>query len=419
MKPEQAFSHIRKPWQIALVLLSTLALLLSSTSVIQAAERVNGPCRIAGQTLSVGGKDLTCVKKGKKLRWKAMPQRKVAPVSKSPAPSPSPTSSSTPIPTPTRILTLAERWNAVDPTALTVAEPLIEAAISAEHSVNFIWKTGDRANPEVLDEIKRRYTVTAKFWEMHVKVTNPLLVLIGGMGEIEWLCREKLSWLGMKQPDCVEIEGKGDWSNGTAGQSQFGKRNVDMYTLDTVKRLDDVGWLARIQHEYIHNVFYELNPEYNSTMPCWMIEGGAEYWGVVNASLNDPDRFIQLRNYQAQRQSNAMRGASEQSWFEFINRTDRTQFNRALDSDACGPVRNDIYSHAILANEFLVSKVGLKGYMALVKRAGTEGWARAVQETFSLSREELYREMATYMKKQFDLVLANPWAIERLSYYRR
>jgi hypothetical protein len=406
---------------MVLGILLMVGFFLPSISAIQAAERVNGPCRIAGQTVSVGGKDLACVKKGKKLRWKAMPQRKVPPVSKSPAPSSSPSSSPapTPIPTPTRILTRAERWNALDANALIVAEPLLESAISAEHSVNFIWKISDKANPEVLDEIKRRYTVTAKFWEMHVKVTNPLLVLIGGMGEIEWLCREKLSWLGMTQPDCVEIEGKGDWSNGTAGQSQFGKRNVDMYTLDTVKRLDDVGWLARIQHEYIHNVFYELNPEYNSTMPCWMIESGAEYWGVVNASLNDPDRFIQLRNYQAQKQSNAMRGASEQSWFEFINRTDRTQFNRALNSDACGPVRNDIYSHAILANEFLVSKVGFKGYMALVKRAGTEGWARAVQETFSLSREELYREMATYMKKQFDLVLANPWAIERLSYYRR
>lgn len=417
MTSELVSSQIRIWWRLFLGTSLVLALITSSLSAIQAAERANGPCRIAGQTISAGGKDLTCVKKGKKLRWKAIPQKRVPPVAIAPTPATSPVA--TPKPTPTRVLGISERWNAVDATALTVAEALLESAISEKHSVSFLWKPSDKANPEVLDEIKRRYDLSARFWESHVRVSNPLLVLVGAMGEIEWLCKEKLSWLMMIQPDCVEVEGKGDWSNGTAGQSQLRKRHVDMYTLDTVKRLDDVGWLARIQHEFIHNVFYELNPDYNATMPCWMIESGAEYWGVVTASINDPNRFIQLRNYKAQRQSDAMRGASEQGWFEFITRTDRTQLDRSANSDACGPVRNEIYSHAILANEFLVSKVGLKGYMELVKRAGTDGWARAIQVTFSRSREEFYREMASYMKKQFDLVLANSWSIEGLSYYRK
>lgn len=342
-----------------------------------------------------------------------MPQKKTLPTAIAPSPSPSPSASTAP--TPTRVLSIAERWSAVDATALRVASPLIEGVISDRHSVNFIWKPSDKASPDVLEEVKRRYEFAARYWEAHVKVTNPLLVLLGDMGEIEWLCREKLNWLEWSQPDCVEVESKGDWRNGTAGQSQARTRNVDMYTLDTVKRLSDVGWLARIEHEFIHNVFHSLNPNYNNTMPCWMIESGAEYWGVVTASRNNSNRFIQLRNHQAEKQSDSMRGASEQSWFDFINRTDRTQFDRPANTDPCGPVRNDIYSHAILANEFLVNKVGLKGYMELVKLAGTEGWARAIQTTFSRSREELYREMATYMKAQFDLVLANAWATQGLT----
>jgi hypothetical protein len=62
----------------------------------------------------------------------------------------------------------------------------------------------------------------------------------------------------------------------------------------------------------------------------------------------------------------------------------------------------------------LVGKVGLDGYFDLVKLSGTLGWSKAVEAKFGKSREELYREMAKYMKTQFELILENEWSLEGL-----
>jgi hypothetical protein len=141
-----------------------------------------------------------------------------------------------------------------------------------------------------------------------------------------------------------------------------------------------------------------------------MIESGAEYFGTLTASKEDFTRFIQLRNYQSQRQNSAMKGATESDWYSYLIRTDRTDLNRPLNEDACGAVRGEIYSHAFLANEYIVSKVGLDGYLELVRLAESLGWSKALESKFAKSREDIYRDMAKYMKFQFDLILENPWS---------
>ena len=56
------------------------------------------------------------------------------------------------------------------------------------------------------------------------------------------------------------------------------------------------------------------------------------------------------------------------------------------------------------------SKVGLKGYLELVKSAGIEGWPKAVEKSLKMTVKELYQEMAVYMKFHYELVMANPFA---------
>ncbi len=388
--------------------------------MLQAAERVNGPCRIAGQTVSVGGKDLACVRSGKKLRWKAMPQRKVPPLSISPSPSSSPRSSPTPTPTPTRILSIAERWDEIDSTALQVARPLMEVSLAEKHSVEFLWKSSERANPEVLTEIKRRYELAARFWEPYVKVSNPILVLLGNLNEHEWICDEKLKWFAPNwyQPDCVQMQKRGGDNNTMAGQSQTATKNLDVYLVDTRARLDTVGFMARIEHEFTHNVFHAMAKNYHGAMPCWMMESGAEYFGILSSSGKDLSRFIALRNASVTKPRSSqvsMEGASLDKWQEFLVRTDRTEESGSkVGVDTCSPVRGEIYTYAVLANEFLVAKLGVKGYLELVKLAGKENWALAVEETFNKSLSVLYREMAEYMKYQFDLMIKHPFAQQSL-----
>lgn len=396
----------------SLAAIAIFLLLFSSFSSKSYAEiKAGSKCTKAGSKFISSSRTFTCVKSGQKLVWnKGIPIKK-----KTELPSPSPSASSSASPLQTNVLTVAERWNAIDSSALSAAQKLMLSKRSDSHTVNFIYKGSDKSNIEVMDEIKRRYSLVAKFWEPYVIVKNPLLVVVGDIGEIDWICREKLAWLPKyNQPNCVEVEGKGDWSNGTAGQSQTLTHNIDMYTIDNLKRLNTVGYLARIEHEFTHNIFHALSVDYNRTMPCWMIESGAEYWGVLTASGQDFSRFIQLRNYQSQRQNFAMKGATESTWYDYLIRADRTDLNRPLNEDSCGAVRNEIYSHAFLANEYLVSKVGLDGYIELIKLSQTIGWSKAVENKFAKSRDEVYRDMAKYMKYQFDLILENPWSFGQL-----
>lgn len=403
---------IRRAWVSVLIILTISTVTIPAQSALKAGDR----CRIENQTQSFKGKDFACVKIGKKLVWKQMPSTKPPTNIALPRPTPLRTPSSpvvnTPSPTPTRVLSILERWSTIDTASITAAAPWINP-VGSSQSVNFIWRPSEKADLEVVVEIKRRYEATAKFWDPYVQVKNPLLVLIGALNEVEWLCGEKLPWLSWNQPECVEVESLGQRDVPTAGQSQSSTRNVDMYTVDNLRRLSTTGWLARIEHEFVHNVFHALSPNYNDAMPCWMIESGAEYLGILAASQGDLNKVISLRNYQAQRRPMGIEGASVDQWYEFLIRTDRTELmNR--QGDPCGPVRNEIYSHAILANEYLVGELGLPGYLELAKLAGTRGWSEAVKMKLGKSREELYREIAAYSKRQFELVLRHPWSFENL-----
>jgi hypothetical protein len=99
------------------------------------------------------------------------------------------------------------------------------------------------------------------------------------------------------------------------------------------------------------------------------------------------------------------------TWYDYLVRTDLHILPGVRgQGDHCLPVRSEIYSHAILANEYLASKVGLKGYLELVKSAGIEGWPKAVEKSLKMTVKELYQEMAVYMKFHYELVMANPFA---------
>lgn len=391
---------------LAFTLLISLILITPVSAAASSNPKSGASCKSIGSTKIYQGKKFTCIKNGKKTIW-----NKGVIVKSSSSSTPKSEIVPTPSQSPIKVLTIAERWNAIDSSALTTAQKWMLTKRSDSHTVNFIFKGSEKSNSEAMNEIKLRYSQVAKFWEPYVIVKNPLLVVVGDIGEIDWICREKLAWLApWNQPDCVEVEGKGDWSNGTAGQSQTLTKNIDMYTIDSLKSLDTVGKLARIEHEFMHNIFHAINKEYNRTMPCWMIESGAEYFGTLTASKEDFTRFIQLRNYQSQRQNLLMRGAAESDWYNFLIRTDRTDLNRPFNEDACGVVRGEIYSHAFLANEYLVSKVGLDGYLELVRLAESLGWSKALESKFAKTRENVYRDMAKYMKYQFDLILENPWS---------
>ena len=374
-------------------------------------------CKAHKQKVTYQNKVFTCIKKGKKLVWdngvKVKSETQAA-TPKASNPSPTPIPSSTP--TPVKVLSISERWDAIDPTALNIARPLMLAPRAPSHSVNFIWKGSEKADPEAIKEIQARYEAVAKFWAPHVSIQNPLLVTVGNLNEDEWACEEKHKWFGpnFSQPDCVKIQ-KGNTADGSAaGQSQTASKNIDQYLVGSRAQLDSVMFIPRIEHEFAHNVFHAMATSYHGAMPCWMMESGAEYWGILSASGSNFDQFIALRNLQVQkvqRGNLSMDDASTSTWYDYLVRADLHLLpGEKSQGDSCLSVRTEIYSHAILANEYLVGKVGIKGYLELIKISGAEGWPRAVEKSFNKTLKQLYEDIAVYMKFHHDLVKANPFA---------
>lgn len=415
------------------LLASTLA--LSSLPAVAAPSPKSGAtCVKAGKTQTYKGLKYTCIKSGKKLVWnKGVPTASRQPTS-NPSPSPTisstlspeptpistPSTSPTPTPTPTptqsqRPLSISERWSEIDQSALKIFTEWAVKELPKNHSVKIEYVSSDKADKEAIEEIKKRYELAARFWAPYSTVTKEFKVLIANHNEAKWICDIKRSWLQISQPDCEEVESNGRSDIPTAGQSQVRNRNVDMYQVKNKLEMDTLFFVGRIEHEFTHNIFYEQSDQYQNFMPCWQIEGGAEFFGILIANRNDVNAYIQARNIKFETDFLNLKELSWslEDWVNFLNEIDRTDLpNR--QGDTCGPVRPKIYHHSVLANEYLVSKVGIPGYLKLIRDASVTSWSETIKRTFGMEKKDFYRDMATYMMMQYRLARENSWSYYEL-----
>jgi hypothetical protein len=244
-------------------------------------------------------------------------------------------------------------------------------------------------------------------------VTNDFKVLIANHNEVKWICEIKLNWLQIVQPDCEAIESNGRSSIPTAGQLQVRNRNVDMYQVKDRAELETRFFTGRVEHEFTHNIFYEQSQKYQSYMPCWQVEGGAEFFGILSDRRLDASGYIQARNFKFEADHLNLQELNWklEDWISFLNDVDQTDVpNR--QGDSCGAVRKKIYNHTILANEYIVLKVGIPGYLQLIKEASNSSWNAAITKTFGVDKQAFYKDVATYMMTQYQLAKANRWSFE-------
>jgi hypothetical protein len=419
----------------ATLLVSVIALSNLSASAAPSPKSGASCAKVGvGKTQTYKGLKYTCIKSGKKLVWsKGVPPASRQPTSDpspsptisatlSPAPTPisTPSASPTPTPTPTptqsqRPLSISERWSEIDQTALKIFNDWAAKELPKNHSVKIEYVSSDKADKEAIEEIKKRYELAARFWAPYSTVTKEFKVLIANHNEAKWICDIKRSWLQISQPDCEEVESNGRSDIPTAGQSQVRNRNVDMYQVKNRLEMDTLFFVGRIEHEFTHNIFYEQSDQYQNFMPCWQIEGGAEFFGILIANRNDVNAYIQARNIKFETDFLNLKELSWslEDWVNFLNEIDRTDVpNR--QGDTCGPVRPKIYHHSVLANEYLVSKVGIPGYLKLIRDASVTSWSETIKRTFGMEKKDFYREMATYMMMQYRLARENSWSYYEL-----
>jgi hypothetical protein len=407
--------------QKLLLVVAISSLLVNVPVPGQSAIKNGDRCRIAGQTQAFKGKDFACVKVGKKLVWKRMPSTKPPATISLPGPTSSNTGSTPslpmPSPTPTKVLSISERWNAIDTSVSTIFNTWATREIPKSHKVKIEWRLSSTVDPAAVDEIKRRYDLAARFWDPYETVTKNFMVIVANHNEARWICELKYEWLRRFQSveDCYFFESNGRPNIPTAGQFQHSNWSADSYQVKNLAEMSTRFFYGRIEHEFTHNIFYEQSERYQRFMPCWQIEGGAEFFGILIASRLSLDDYIQLRNSTVDvswMDAGIVRW-TQTEWVNFLNETDRSDVvNR--QGDVCGAVRPKIYHHVTLANEYLVLKVGIPGYLELIKEASRSSWAAAIQKTFGMEKQVFYSEMAEYMMTQYQLVLKNRWSYEEI-----
>lgn len=282
-----------------IVVAALLSLLLIPISPTNAAVKAGGSCKKFGQVSIVGGKQYTCVKKGKKLVWnagktivQAAPKPSVSPIA-TPTPEPTPSTPTKPIPSPTATPTPEPQ-----PSKLVSANALAVQALFDE-----VWKRDEksRAKYEIFIDPSRP---NSKWAQEHVAVIETTLELLAKMG-YDLKTSSKIyigwdwKWMQQFMPRnswCYE----GSWAGG--GYCGEGINFVNLQHTGNWLRTggQEIDWPSPevrmaattiLPHELGHQAQGELSertPGRNVAIyPAWLREGGMNLLKtVVYARIN-------------------------------------------------------------------------------------------------------------------------------------
>jgi hypothetical protein len=282
-----------------IVVAALLSLLLIPISQTNAAVKAGGSCKKFGQVSIAGGKQYTCVKKGKKLVWnagktivQAAPKPSVSPIA-TPTPEPTPSTPTKPIPSPTATPTPEPQ-----PSKLVSANALAVQALFDE-----VWKRDEksRAKYEIFIDPSRP---NSKWAQEHIAFIETTLELLAKMG-YDLKTSSKIyigwdwKWMQQFMPRnswCYE----GSWAGG--GYCGEGINFVNLQHTGNWLRTggQEIDWPSPevrmaattiLPHELGHQAQGELSertPGRNVAIyPAWLREGGMNLLKtVVYARIN-------------------------------------------------------------------------------------------------------------------------------------
>ena len=285
--------------KIRIVVAALLSLLLIPISQTNAAVKAGGSCKKIGQISIAGGKQYTCVKKGKKLVWnagktivQAAPKPSVSPIA-TPTPEPTPSTPTKPIPSPTATPTPEPQ-----PSKLVSANALAVQALFDE-----VWKRDEksRAKYEIFIDPSRP---NSKWAQEHIAFIETTLELLAKMG-YDLKTSSKIyigwdwKWMQQFMPRnswCYE----GSWAGG--GYCGEGINFVNLQHTGNWLRTggQEIDWPSPevrmaattiLPHELGHQAQGELSertPGRNVAIyPAWLREGGMNLLKtVVYARIN-------------------------------------------------------------------------------------------------------------------------------------
>ncbi len=370
--------------------LSILSLFLSTPLIpVNAAAKAGAKCNKAGITEVVKGKSYTCVKSGKKLVWDKGNTK------------------------PSSSLNFAEKWNATGSSAIKTMEKVFPNKLSVFPKVELTWQYSDTVNNKIKEEITKQYVQNIEFWSAYTKIEAPLQVIIGTLDDIKFICKWRDSHLQMNAGNCetsFRTDKQRVWD---AHTTQRDGKATDFYFMTEPTILTEIDFLPRVAHEFFHNVQNAQTDKYKSSFPCWVEEGGAEYFGILVTSKGNPETFIKMRQFAVVFTTNDKTNllSSKDYWRDYLLSADVTSVKPNSDSWGCAAFQNTgLYGNILLATEYLHQQLGIAGVLALYRDTGTMGWDKAIEKALKKSKAAIYDDIALFMLTEYQIAAKQDWA---------
>jgi hypothetical protein len=139
------------------------------------------------------------------------------------------------------------------------------------------------------------------------------------------------------------------------------------------------------------------------------MEGSAEYFGLLVASMDDPEYFIRHRSKfwfpgpEDKRIGKIMTKGDFSTWIS-KNTVPRLSYNDWSDNS---PSDGTPYKFGAVLTEWLVGKIGFKGVVNLMKDIEDFGWKKAFERQLGKPQELFLDEMADYLYFEYQIARSN------------
>lgn len=369
--------------------------LVTATIDSASAAKQGSPCTKLGSKISLNSKKLICKQVGNRLVWAKIPVKPLV------APKPSPAANS-----------LRQIWEKTGSRALemydkysvaSVGDPITQIYAEAAPGLpSNIW------DPALLT-MKR----TVAWWDKFHKPITKVYFNVGLLTDTKWIC-DKLALRSQYRGGAYcetahDDEGRRIVFVARMYESEGGYTGVRSTTIspeasgsNIFQVLDErvfrqTEFFPRIEHEYVHQIQWEMaGPRYVDVLPCWALEGGAEYLGILTAGNMDVERFLYMR------QNTSLRGEirritiSKNGFKDFL--AEATKY--AKETDCFTQTPYGVYRDGVLAVEWLTIQLGIPGILQLFKLAGETSWISAVEKTFNKPYLNVLDDISEYMFKE-------------------
>ena len=206
-------------------------------------------------------------------------------------------------------------------------------------------------------------------------------------------------------------ESEGSWRPILAPKLSATASVTHAYVLLEPKMFLTDSFFPRIEHEWFHQIQFDLSGNhYIREYPAWFVEGSAEYFGVLVAAMDDPERFIRHRSQSCfqigdRKIPKVITKANLSSWI-----SEKTVPRLSYDDPKADNLPSESFSPyrlGALLTEWLVGKIGFKGVVELMRDIESLGWKSSFEKHLGKPQESFRDEMADYLLTEYQIAQKN------------